>query len=142
MPASSAQRPRPEITLVQPSQCQDGRAHLWRMQRRLESCARRLLLDEAAKRLLHPGNGVKHTTDRRHQHIVLRHIERPDNCQRLLREVELLAGERFDDWLRQRLEALSCEPTGEALLSRRTDPGSVAARLVDEFRGADQPSRP
>jgi len=91
------------------------------------------------------GTGVPQlieSIDEHRQRLEASGRSRQRRARRLLREVELLAGERFDDWLRQRLEALSCEPTGEALLSRRTDPGSVAARLVDEFRGADQPSRP
>ncbi|HET7037573.1 MAG TPA: methylmalonyl Co-A mutase-associated GTPase MeaB [Thermomicrobiaceae bacterium] len=60
--------------------------------------------------------------------------------RRLLREVELLADEQFDRWLRERLRAVaaSVEP---ALLERQLDPGSLAARLVEEFRTLDQPAQ-
>jgi LAO/AO transport system kinase len=61
--------------------------------------------------------------------------------RRLLREVELLADEEFDRWLQARLERLGCEPSGEELLSRQVDPGTLAARVVDEFRAAHQRAR-
>ena len=61
--------------------------------------------------------------------------------RRLRREVELLAGEQFDRWLRERLRALRDERAGEELVARELDPGSLAARLVEEFRALDQPAQ-
>jgi LAO/AO transport system kinase len=59
--------------------------------------------------------------------------------QRLRREVAQFAREQFNLWLVDRL----CDPENDAvadrLLRRENDPGSVADRLLDDFRAARQP---
>ena len=61
--------------------------------------------------------------------------------KRLLREVEMLAEEEFDRWLRTTLAAGDAAGLPlEALMERRTDPGTVARRLLDEFRARGEPA--
>ncbi len=53
--------------------------------------------------------------------------------RRLVREVELLAAERFDLWLAARLGAKEMAERRADLVERRVDPGTVAAMLLEDF---------
>ena len=61
--------------------------------------------------------------------------------RRLLREVALLARERFERWLAVQLAATITVDERRALVDRRVDPGSIAGELVDEMleRRAGEP---
>lgn len=59
--------------------------------------------------------------------------------RRLLREVEMLADEAFDNWLRAQLSAGGdLDLPFEALVERRTDPGTVARQLLERFRAREE----
>ncbi|HUZ02419.1 MAG TPA: methylmalonyl Co-A mutase-associated GTPase MeaB [Thermomicrobiaceae bacterium] len=71
--------------------------------------------------------------DRHHAFLVetLRRAERVE--RRLLREVALLARERFERWLAVQLESSITIEERRALVNRLVDPGTVAGDLVDQM---------
>ena len=58
--------------------------------------------------------------------------------QRLRREVSQFAREQFNLWLLDWLHDPANDPVAERLLRREDDPGTVADRLLDDFRTAPQ----
>lgn len=55
--------------------------------------------------------------------------------RRLLREVEVLAHERFDAWLEARLASPEMREHRGALMRRELDPGALVSRITDEAFG-------
>lgn len=53
--------------------------------------------------------------------------------RRLLREVEQLAGERFERWFAEMLASDDLAAERQALLERRIDPSSLAERIIDRI---------
>ncbi|MDI3341499.1 MAG: methylmalonyl Co-A mutase-associated GTPase MeaB [Sphaerobacter sp.] len=60
--------------------------------------------------------------------------------RRLVREVALLARERFDQWVAARLGSEQFAAAREALVNRQADPGTVASQLVGGVLDAVDPA--
>lgn len=73
--------------------------------------------------------------DRHRVYLVESHRRSERVERRLMREVALLARERFERWLEVQLETSVGPDRRAALVDRQVDPGSVAGDLVDEMLG-------
>lgn len=88
------------------------------------------------------GTGVPRLVDRVDEHrawLASDDRRRSRIERRLAREVALLARERFDEWVAARFQSPDLAEARDALLARRTDPGTVAAQLLE---GALHPAGP